>query len=143
MKLFEEIIEDHKKQRILCNMLVDTSGETKKRKVIYEELKNELKVHADAEERYFYRPLFKFDETQDQARHSVAEHQDIDKLIEELDETDMSSPGWLATAKKLKHEVLHHLDEEEEDVFPMADKTLSESKMTDLAKDYRSMMNGR
>jgi len=141
MDLFEEIKSDHQKQRTLVDLLVKTNGESDGRKELYERLKDTLKVHADAEERYFYRPLFKHDRTQDQARHSVAEHQDIDELLEELDNTDMSSPGWLATAKKLKDQVIHHLDEEEEDVFKLADKTLADSKMESLAKDYRDMMD--
>lgn len=143
MDLFKEIKNDHEKQRTLCEQLVETNGESDERKELYEQLKNELKVHADAEERYFYRPLFKFDKTQDQARHSVSEHHDIDELLEELDDTDMSSPGWLVTAKKLKEEVFHHLDEEEEDVFPLADEALKDSEMKDLAKDYREMMDKR
>lgn len=143
MDLFEEIKKDHEKQRALCDLLVKTNGATDGRKELYERLKNELKVHADAEERYFYRPLFNHDITQDQARHSVAEHHDIDELLEELDKTDMSSPGWLVTAKKLKEQVIHHLDEEEEEVFALADKALADSKMDTLAKDYREMMDNR
>jgi len=100
-------------------------------------------VHADAEERYFYRPLFKYDKKQDQARHSVAEHHDIDELLEELDDTDMSSSDWLATAKKLKEQVIHHLDEEENDGFDLADKAMDDSTMNKLAEDCREMMDKR
>ena len=140
MNLFEEIIKDHEKQRTLCDLLVKTKGDSDGRSELYDRLKNELTTHADAEERYFYRPLFDHDETQDQARHSVAEHHDIDELLEELDKTDMSSPGWLATAKKLKDQVIHHLDEEEEEVFSLAGKTLNDSELESLAKQYREMM---
>lgn len=31
----------------------------------------------------------------------VAEHHEMNELMEDLDETDMSSSGWLATANKL------------------------------------------
>ncbi|MBD3629267.1 hemerythrin domain-containing protein [Cyclobacterium sp.] len=141
MDLFEEIKNDHEKQRTLCDLLIKTNGASDGRKELYERLKRELQTHADAEERYFYRPLFKYDNTQDQARHSVAEHQEMDELMEELDNTDMSSPGWLATAKKLKEKIIHHLDEEEEDVFSLADQSLDDAKMNALARDYRSMMD--
>ncbi len=143
MNIFEEIINDHEKQRTLCDLLVKTKGDSDGRSELYERLKNELTTHADAEERYFYRPLFDHDETQDQARHSVAEHHDIDELLEELDDTDMSSPGWLVTAKKLKDQVIHHLDEEEEEVFALAKKALNKTKLESLAKDYREMMENK
>ena len=42
--------------------------------------------------------------------------------MEELNDTDMSSPAWLATFKKLKERYEHHMEEEEEDVFPVAKK---------------------
>ncbi|HKK38401.1 MAG TPA: hemerythrin domain-containing protein [Cryomorphaceae bacterium] len=141
MDLFQEIINDHEKQRTLSDLLIKTNGASDGRKELYERLKSELERHANAEERFFYRPLFKHDVSQEQARHSVAEHHDIDELIEELDTTDMSSPAWLAAAKKLKDQVIHHLDEEEQDVFKLADKALDDKKMNSLAKDYRDMMD--
>ena len=140
MNIFEQIRKDHETQRTLIDLLVKTDGASEGREELYEKLKKELQVHADAEERYFYRPLMEADLTQDQARHSVAEHQEIDELIEQLDNTEMSSPGWLPTAKKLKESVLHHLDEEEHQVFQMAGKVLSEEQKSQLAQSYRKMM---
>jgi hemerythrin-like domain-containing protein len=140
MNIFEQIRQDHETQRALLDKLIETKGETQTRKDIYEQLKEHLKIHADAEERYFYKPLFGDDMTQDQARHSVAEHQEIDELLAKLDDTEMDSSSWLATAKTLKERVLHHLDEEEQEVFQMAGKALEKSEKKELAESYREMM---
>lgn len=141
MNIFEQLREDHEIQRALIEDLIETKGETQSRKEIYKQLKNQLQVHADAEERYFYKPLFGDDLTQDKARHSVAEHHEIDELLEKLDDTEMDNSSWLSTAKKLKERVIHHLDEEEHEVFQMAGKSLAAKQKSDLAKSYREMMD--
>lgn len=140
MNIFESLRNDHDVQRELLEKLTDTHGDTENRAKLFDKLKNELQIHADAEERFFYKPLIDDDLTQDKARHSIAEHHEIDELIEELEETDFSSPGWLVTAKKLKEQVEHHLDEEEHEVFQMAGKVLKETSKEALAKEYRSYM---
>ncbi len=140
MNIFESIREDHEIQRTLSDLLARTSGDSERRDELFQKLKHELQIHADAEERHFYTPLISDDLTQEKARHSIAEHHEIDELIEKLEETDYSDPGWLVTAKKLKEQVEHHLDEEEHEVFQMAGKVLSEEQKTSLGKDYRAAM---
>ena len=56
--------------------------------------------------------------------------------MEELDETDMSSPAWLAMAKKLSDKVHHHLQEEEQKFFQMAGKLLDDKQKEQLAGQY-------
>ncbi len=140
MNIFEELRADHQKQRTLVDILIKTHGNSEGRQEIFEKLKNELQTHAKAEERNFYVPLMTHDLTQEKSRHSVAEHHEMDELIEELENTDMSSPGWVATAKKLGEQVHHHLDEEEHEVFQLAGKALTEKQKEDLAKSYRKSM---
>ncbi len=140
MNIFEALREDHQKQRTFIEILVKTHGDSDGRKEIFAKLKDALDRHAAAEERHFYVPLMKHDLTQEKARHSVAEHKELDDFIEELETTDPSSSGWVATAKKLADRLIHHLDEEEHEVFQMAGKALTEKQKTDLAKEYRMMM---
>lgn len=140
MNIFEALRKDHKIQRELCDQLVNTSGDTALRKNMFKKLKHELAIHADAEERHFYVPLIESDLTQEKARHSIAEHHEMDELVEKLEETDMDSSAWLKYMKELAHQVEHHLDEEEQEVFQLAGKALSEKEKTSLAKDYQEFM---
>ena len=141
MNIFEAIRKDHNIQRGLADKLIETSGDTKTRRITWEALKHELQIHADAEERYFYVPLIKKNMTQEHARHGVAEHHEMDELIEELEKTDMSSPGWLVTAKKLRDKIFHHLEDEEHTFFQLAGKVLTEQEKSNLQSQYRQHMS--
>ena len=141
MTIFESIRKDHDTQRELLDQLVKTTGDSKQRDKIYKQLKNELNIHAEAEERHFYKPLISNDMMQEKARHGIAEHHEIDELLEQLDDTEYSSSAWLKIAKDLKEKVEHHLEDEEHTFFQLAGKVFNEQQKTALAKDYRSYMD--
>ncbi len=141
--IFEALRKDHDIQRDLADKLIKTSGDTSERNTLYDQLKHELKIHADGEERHFYVPLFDDDLTQEHARHGVAEHHEMDELTEKLDETEMSSSAWLTYAKELRKKVYHHLEDEEHTIFQLAGKVLSENQKTQLGSDYQDFIKER
>ncbi len=120
MNIFEALRDDHEIQRGLADRLVQTHGDTDARDALFRQLRDEPGNHATAEERCFHVPLMQDDLTQEKARHSVAEHHELDELVKTLETAGYSSPGWLTTAKVLAHRVHHHLDEERHEVFQLA-----------------------
>ena len=140
MKIFEALRKDHEKQRLLLKILAETSGDTAARREYFQELKDQLESHAVAEERHFYSHMLENDETVELTRHGIAEHHEIDELIEKLDETEMSSPAWLHYLKSLQEKVEHHLADEEQECFQVAGKVLNERQKEKLADGYREEM---
>ncbi|MEO7390767.1 MAG: hemerythrin domain-containing protein [Ramlibacter sp.] len=138
MNIFEALRLSHETQRALASQILLTQGDSPDRTRLFRELRHELAAHAAAEERCFYSPLIAFDETMAQARHGMAEHHEMDKLVDELNKTEFSSPGWLAHFKKLHDKVFHHLEDEEHAIFQLAGKVLPESQKNSLAKDYEA-----
>lgn len=136
--IFEALREDHDRQRTLLDRLVETHGDSEGRRELFTTLKHELENHAAAEERHFYTPLLKSDLTQDKARHSIHEHEEIDEMVEALESLDRSSPAWLIKAKDLREMVQHHLDEEEQEVFQLAGRALSDKQKEALTDDFRA-----
>ena len=136
MNIFEALRQSHEIQRDLARQLTQTSGDSPERRAIFEQLKNELFAHAVAEDRYFYIPLMMTDSGLNITRHALAEHHEMDELLEQLTETEMSNTGWLAIAKQLSDKVHHHLKEEEHGFFQQAGKILSEQQKQSLAKQY-------
>ena len=138
--IFEALRSDHDRQRALADELVATTGASDERADVFARLRVELQAHAVAEERHFYVPLMQDDLTQEKARHSVAEHHEIDELIEQLEGYELGASQWLVTARALQHKVSHHLDEEEQEVFQLAGKALTEQAKSSLAGDYEAEM---
>ncbi|WAU76365.1 hemerythrin domain-containing protein [Acinetobacter sp. TR3] len=136
MNIFEALRESHEQQRNLAERLIQTSGHTQEREHIFKQLKNELYAHSVAEDRYLYIPLMFDDVGLDITRHALSEHHEMDELIEKLEETDMSNPSWLATAKQLSEKVHHHLKEEEHKFFQQAGKILGDDEKEKLGKKY-------
>jgi len=137
VNIFEALRESHERQRTYAKALIRTSGDTPERVEAYKQLKSELQAHETAEERHFYIPLMAFDNGVDLSRHAISEHHEMDEMMEELDGTEMSSPAWLATAKKLSEKVHHHLEEEEQKFFQMAGKLLDDKQKESLATQYQ------
>lgn len=118
--IYDAIQEDHQRHRDLLNQIADTSGDSEARRKAWAAFYQDVKSHAAAEEETFYSKLMSKTWGQDAARHSVHEHQQMDDILEELNEKDMSSPGWLQRFETLRHDYEHHIDEEEDEVFTRA-----------------------
>jgi hemerythrin superfamily protein len=139
MNIFEALRLSHDVQRALAMRILETQGDSPDRRELYNQLKHELAAHAAAEERCFYKYLIDHDSSMAQTRHGMAEHHEMDELVDELNQIDMSSSGWLAHFKKLQHKVFHHLGDEEHSIFQLAGKVLSEKQKTQLALDYEEV----
>lgn len=138
MNIFEALRVSHDTQRAMADSLVSTHGDSPERAQLFKALKLELAAHAAAEERFFYVPLIAHDMTQEPSRHGIAEHHQMDKLVETLEQTDPSSSAWLAAARALHHKIFHHLEDEEHSVFQLAGKVLSDAEKLSLAPAYEA-----
>ncbi|XUU59747.1 hemerythrin domain-containing protein [Erythrobacter sp. HA6-11] len=117
-KIFDRLKEDHDQHRDLLDRIAETSGESEERKTLFTQLTKELKGHAAAEEQAVYSTMMRKPPTTDETRHSVAEHQELDEMLNDLAATDMSSSAWLQKFKDFAHRYRHHIEEEEDDHFP-------------------------
>ena len=132
-RIFERLKLDHTKHRSLLDQIEDTSGDSEERRRLFETFTKEVKSHAAAEEQALYSTMMRKPETTDDTRHSVAEHHELDKLMNDLAATDMATGAWLQKFKTLKHDYLHHIDEEEEEHFPEFEEKLTEQDERDMA----------
>jgi hypothetical protein len=138
MNIFDALRISHDLQRSLATQILQTHGASPERHRLFRDFKHELAAHAAAEERCFYSPLIRFDQSMAQARHGMAEHHEMDEMVDELNGTDPSSPAWVTHFHKLRDKVFHHLDDEEHAIFQLAGKVLTASQKTALGKDYES-----
>jgi hemerythrin superfamily protein len=139
MDIFEIIERDHNKLRELGQQIMDTHDH-QQRKEIFSQYRENLQSHERAEERFFYIALLADDKSQDEARHSIAEHDEIEELIESTD-NDADTDMWTARFKELHELVTHHMEEEEEEIFRVAREVLSDRQKDDLAIRYDQMFS--
>ena len=138
MNIFEALRVSHQTQRALSARLLASEPDSPERRRVFLDLKRELLAHETAEERCFYVPLIEHDTTLDAARHAIAEHHEMDEMMEDLEGQELNAPGWMAGAKRLCEKVEHHLQEEESRFFQEAGKVLSDAQKRSLAKDYEA-----
>lgn len=135
-KIFTRLKQDHDKHRDLLDRIAETSGESEERKSLFTQLTKELKGHAAAEEQAVYSTMLRKPPTTDETRHSVAEHQEIDEMLNDLAATDMSSGAWLQKFKDFAHRYRHHIEEEEEDHFPDFAEHITDEDTRHMAKVF-------
>lgn len=137
--LYDELRASHATQRQLCASLVRLrAGNPQRRLAVFRELRDELAAHAAAEERYLYVPILMFDMGLNSARHALAEHHDMDELVEDLARLDPAGDAFGRKAAELVHKVRHHLKEEETKFFQVSGKLLSDAQKLRLGRQYRA-----
>ncbi|MEO7169924.1 MAG: hemerythrin domain-containing protein [Sphingomonas sp.] len=132
-RIFEDLKRDHDRHRDLLARIAQSDPDSAERSDLFEELRVELQAHAAAEEESLYATMLGNPELRDEARHSVSEHKEIDDCLGDLVEADPSSDKWAKTFKELRHRYLHHIDEEEEEMFPAAAKDLDDETKAKLS----------
>ncbi|MFN3608037.1 MAG: hemerythrin domain-containing protein [Hyphomonas sp.] len=134
--IYERLKSDHDKHRDLLAKLAETQGDSPERRELWKTFYYEVGAHAAAEEESFYSPLMAKSDGQPEGRHSVAEHKELDDMLQELNEMDMSSPGWLTRFKTMKDRYEHHIEEEEEDIFPVAKDVIGPDKSGEIEAEF-------
>jgi hypothetical protein len=109
---------------------------TDDKEAAFHELAIELEAHAAAEERFLYAPILVDDEGLSTARHALADHHDLEELLEKLRALSTSGTAWKQRAQELSEKIHKHLDEEEHGMFQLTGRLLSEAAKKDLARKY-------
>lgn len=133
MNAFELLKQDHKKvSGIFENLEPTTERGVKTREELFAQLKQELDIHARIEEEIFYPAIKEAKETRDITLEAYEEHNVVKQLLAELDELPKSDETWGAKLKVLKENVEHHVEEEEDEMFPSAREVLSTEQIEEL-----------
>lgn len=138
--------EDHKLLRTLSKELADTTEqEADKRKRVLKQLETELKAHTAIEEELLYPAIIEATDDVDDARmvaEGIEEHRACDeKVIPDLRDNDPSTISYTGQLKVLKDYLFHHLEEEEEEMFPKVRKLIGEAELKALGEKMLARKN--
>ena len=82
----------------------------------------ELKIHTTLEEDIFYPAVYDAIDDEEIMNEAAVEHETARMLIEQLENMPEDDPNYHATFKVLCEYVLHHAKEDEDEMFPSAQK---------------------
>lgn len=149
---FHRLIKEHKKLKSdikkLLKLSTDKLKPTKEikhqRVELFSKISTLLKFHQETEEQIVYPSLDKKPKTHNLTREGAEEHYQIERILEELDElinTNYTEDDWTAKLQVFKEHLFHHLDEEEEDLFPDAKKVLSKHSLDTMQNQIEARQN--
>ena len=141
MDIYDYLKRDHRKvsQLIKAVIKAENAGERKK---LFLQIKKELELHADPEDKTFYQELKKNKTGKEDAEHAEKEHDIIKKLLTKISKTSSEEVAtWLVYFGELKYVVEHHVKEEENEIFVDAKKIISAKRSRELAQEMEELKN--
>ena len=137
-RIFEDLKADHDRQRALLKQVGEHKGDDRARQDAFEVLQLDLRAHAAAEEESLYATMLADPELREDARHSVSEHKEVEDLLGELAGLEFGTSAWDDKFATMRHRYEHHIDEEEEDMFPAATARLPDAEEARLAEIFEA-----
>ena len=135
MDVIKLLKEDHKKVKKMLKELEATSErEAGKRTKLFAEIERELKLHELVEEEIVYPAFREQSKLKDIVLEGYEEHHVVDLIMDEISGEPVTDETWAAKLKVMKENVEHHVEEEEEKMFPQARKLFSEEDLEELGR---------
>lgn len=133
----EFIQEDHDRFRELLDRYeeIPVDHHAEKRALI-DQLIVAVVQHSAMEERAFYPFVMdQIPEAQDDVREEIEEHHVIEVIMAELKQLDAAHEQFDAKVEVFAENLLHHLHEEEDELFPLLRERLSEDQLRQVHRD--------
>ena len=144
MKATSLLHRDHQEVQRLFGQ-IERSRRGSRRSELIAQLQRALETHARIEEEIFYPALETRREAQDHVREAYQEHEVVKSLLREVTARDADDPDTEAKLKVLRENVEHHVEEEEGQLFPVAEG-MGEQRLMELGDELaarkRSLSEG-
>lgn len=128
--IFDTLAKEHGLVSSLMNQVRE--GDVETRRQLFPKIRAELISHAHAEEEEFYSVLLGYEETREIALHSMDEHEEIERLVDEIDSVEVESEAWMRAFEQMRERVEQHVQEEENELFPLARDALERAELAEL-----------
>ena len=135
MKYTSLLIEDHESLRKLMKKMKSARTSPAKKDTAFVEFVDLLTAHTEAEEKSLYNVRKNNEWLRPDILEGLQEHRIAEELIAKIKRTK-NQEFKEAKMKVLCDYVEHHLDEEEEDLFPHFEKTISRVQSKKLQEMY-------
>jgi hemerythrin-like domain-containing protein len=140
---FELLKQDHERVKRLCNELNEETSEsaTERKRQLFAQIEGEVKLHEECEEKVLYPTLRAHPKLKDIVLEGYQEHHVVDVIMGELRNLSPEDEMWAAKAKVMQESLEHHIEEEEEKMFPQARKEMSKQEIEELGRQMEAIKN--
>lgn len=107
--------------------LAEKGGNEARKQKIADQICSELIIHTQIEEEIFYPGIHGYIE-EDLLKEAVVEHASAKELISQIESMSPSDELFDAKVQVLAEYIIHHVEEEETEMFPMVQKTNVDTK---------------
>jgi hemerythrin superfamily protein len=114
----ELLEQDHRQVEELFDEYDQLKGEDKRKGEVAQRICLALEIHAQIEEEIFYPQARDATNDDEMIDESLVEHAAVKNLISEIEEMEVGDDLYDAKIRVLGEMVKHHIQEEEEEVFP-------------------------
>lgn len=138
MRSVTEILrEDHDKAKQTLNKILETSPDAKEtRTSLFSEIKHELEVHMEFEEQVLYPEALEATGMSEEVRDDFQEHQEAKEMLGRLSSMVVTSEGWIETISELKEALDHHIQDEQDKLFPAVEDQMDEERLEEMGREY-------
>ena len=133
MNVFDILKEDHRKVDGIFQQL-EPAAEDGTRQQLFRQLKQELDLHAHVEETILYPALKEAAQTREITVEAYEEHAEVKQLLARIEQTPPGDGKWIDLVSELRHNVEHHVEEEESELFGAARDVLSGAQIDEITR---------
>lgn len=136
MNAIQFLLKEHNKVRDTLIDICDKSHREKTKKKMFDTLSHDLIRHELMEEELWY-PHFKDNEKiDDTVRHLISQEHFAEIAIKKFKQIK-TEEEWNKKFLKFKKNVMHHASEEEQKLFPIVEKILTEEELVKIGKEMQ------
>lgn len=142
MTATELLNKDHQKAMSLIRELeaADSQvGTVQTNTDVFNHLNELLMMHTLIEEEVFYSAMKEFDESRDLARSLRKEHKEFERLLSHLSTMAPNVEEFQKTLADLRESIERHIDEEENELFPLAEELCGSQRLQEMGRRMREM----
>jgi hypothetical protein len=135
--VFKHLMEEHGKVSALIKRVTMTS-DAKVRRELYPTIRSELLSHEQGELKAVYPVIAEHAETAGIASKHAHEASALETAIKAVDALPFEDEGWKAAFERLVTLVDEHVDEEESEFFPLAQKAIGDEQAKALLPKFEA-----
>jgi hemerythrin superfamily protein len=133
------LTDDHRRVETLFQQF-DGEPDPVRRHDVGEQITRELTIHAEVEETCFYPEARRAGgEVEQLTGEALHEHALVMQAIAQAEAMRPEDPAYLALMRRLKLMVLHHVQEEENELFPRACAAIDKDRLAEIGSRIEEM----